>query len=270
MTPGLKLDIVGFERSVEALIKSGAIAGSDPVKTVLRAEAGIILKTCAGRTKVATPEQATVRARVRSLHALDLNSKSDSHMSITAGAKASAGYGKVWRRIGRGADGMMRLQQTHAGGFSPLWRHYKDGDWRDIREGITDFISDINRRGPAAVKAIGLARQAWVQIADSLGIKLESVPGGGASPAALAKARDAIASNGRSYANGHGEQIGAAQEFIVRLINNYPKASAMKLDSVLVGVVNGRVKFFEKNMEKGVFSSAEKILRAYPGLRVTL
>ncbi|MFA5262358.1 MAG: hypothetical protein WC378_00935 [Opitutaceae bacterium] len=279
----VEFNSVGFENAIKALAASGAIVGSDPVRTAIRSEVGSILKTCAGRTKVSTEPVVTSRERVRTLWSLELTSTQNSPVSITAGAKVDSSYGRVWRRLGShssgradksfdtdrhssGADGWKQLQQTHAAGFAPLWLHFKDGDWIDIQEAIAAFKSDSQRRVPRALKSIGIARQSWVQIADSLGIDLESVPGGGASPAAIAKARAAIGPKGQTYQNGMSSEVGAAQSYLVTLINGFPKIQQHGLDSILVGAINGRVKFYEKNVSLGVFDSIEKILNAYPGI----
>jgi hypothetical protein len=84
----------------------------------------------------------------------------------------------------------------------------------------------------------------------------------------LAKARDALASDGRAYKNGSARETGEARRFTIVLTNRLPYGRRINLDRVLVGAIQGRVKFFERNVALGVFKSLEKTLKAYPGVRL--
>lgn len=265
MQARVKIDTMAVDRAFQALANYSPVA----VRDTLRAEAGSILKTCAGRTKVAKPADIVPRERLRIVKELGYAHGRSGlfDIAITVGARSAAAYGKVWRSTTR-RDGTWGIQQTHAPGFQPLNRHYGDAVWTDLKEAVQDFQYDERKRVPLAKKSAGLARQSWVQIADDLGIRLEDVPGGGISPAGIAKAREAIARDGRSYKNGQGSEYGSARDFTIRLTNQLPYASKVRLDSILAGAINGRVKFFERNLALGVFKSLEKTLKAYPGLRI--
>jgi hypothetical protein len=128
---------------------------------------------------------------------------------------------------------------------------------------------------PTSVKSArqssGLSRQSVVQIADSLRIKLETVPGGRSVGKAVAKAREALASDGNYYQNGVGVEILDAHKFIARLINRIPWARSplIKMDATLASILKGRIKYFSNNVAHGVFKQAAGAARAYPGIRVT-
>lgn len=259
MSASLSLDSAGFQRAVRGLAQFSGAA----IKQVIRAEAGSILKACAGDTKVATQQETDLRARVRAIRDLELTGgrrNSDATISVNAGLRGA--YGRVFKRKRDGTG----WRRTHEAGFRPINQHYRRGDWIDLQEAIATVKSAVTRALPLARASVGLARQSWVQIGDDIGIRLEDVPGGRLSASGLAKARAALASNGRAYVNGMGEEFAAAQSYFVQLTNRLPYAQRIGLDSILVKNVNARVRFFQRNVETGVFDALNKTARAYPGL----
>ena len=108
-----------------------------------------------------------------------------------------------------------------------------------------------------------------MQIADDLGIILEDVPGGGASASAIAKARAALASNGRSYINGVGTPAYVENKsFVATMKNSLPYNVKAGLDRVLVSTLAGRAKFFQQNVARGVFASQAETVKKYPWLKL--
>lgn len=243
------------------------LPGFDPV-AALRAEAGVILKTWAGRTKVAKPDVISARARLRALRRLGLTS---GEVTINAGVRGLPGM--VWHKTRPGASRTPRgfapvgRMQPGSHRFTPLWRHFIDRDWRDITDAVLDAEATINRELKLATQSAGLARQSVIQIADDLGIDLGKVKGGGAlSAAAIAKARAAIASNGRAYKNGTGTSGGDAAKSFVDLLNRLPFGTKLGLDRTLAGVLAGRAKFIETSYRKGAFDSLKTAAKAFPNL----
>lgn len=245
-----------------------AAALGTSVEVWARAEAGVILKTWAGRTKVATQQKVDRNARNRAIRGLDLTRGGD--ITVNTGIKAP--YGRVFLRTKSG-----KYRRTHEAGFRPVsgargqgkGDHYKKGDWIDLKEAIAATRLAVSKALPTARRAIGLARQSIVQIADDLGLRLETVRGGGTlSAAGLAKARAALASNGQHYSNGTGLTARTAQDFTLTLINRYPKNGPLGMDRTLRGVIAGRIKYFEKNLAEATFLSASRTAKAYPYLEV--
>ncbi|AKC83770.1 hypothetical protein IMCC26134_15075 [Verrucomicrobia bacterium IMCC26134] len=252
-----QIEHAGFDRGLAALISAAPVS----MKRVLMAEAGSILKACAGRTKVAPADSITTNERLRIVKDLGLNGGNrEGDIYINAGIRGD--FGVVWRRT-RGRRG---FQQTHSAGLKPLNRHFGEKTWIDLKEAVADFKIQASKRLPLAKRSAGLARQSWVQIADSLGIALESVPGGGISGAGLAKARAALTSQGRAITNGFSEQEARQQGFMLSLINRLPYGPKAGLDAILQTVLSGRAAYFEQNLSRGVFQDMSKLLRAYPGL----
>jgi len=256
-----------------AVAKAARVAGHE----ILRGEAGIILKECARRTKTTTAAKADQRSALRVLNkkGLDLTGSGGTEPGdITVNAGWRGPFGRVWVRSParrRGGGRPFRLAgQISATRFSfkPERYHWKRGTWTDIIEAAADVAYQMRKAIPAGRRAIGLARQSWVQIADSLGIRLEDVKGGGSfSAAGLAKARAAIAATGRRYVNGLSRQEMGARASIT-LINRYPRNRRMGMDRTLAGVLIGRVRFFHQNLRRGVFASIANTARAYPYLTV--
>lgn len=257
----LQLRAAGYQAALRALVAAAPVS----TERVLRAEAGSILKTCAARTKVAKASAITTNERLRVIKDLGYSHGRSGGFGIAINAGIRGAFGKVWRSTTK-KDGTWGLQQTHDSNFRPLNRHFGDAVWTDLKEAVEDFRYAAAKRVPAAKQSAGLARQSWVQIADSLGIVLENVPGGGLSGAGLAKARAALASNGRTYINGTSDQERSAQGFLLRLVNRLPFGPAAGLDQILLTVVAGRAAYFEQNAARGVFDDIKKLLRAYPGL----
>ena len=236
------------------------------MKTVIRTETGSILKQVAGDTKVSTQAKADTRSRTKVTRELGYSgrgrSRGEHPVTVNSGMKGEVGRVFVLKKDGTG------YRRTHSKNFDPLHQHYKTKQWYDIRDAISDVKAGWSLAVPLGRAAIGLARQSWVQIADSIGIKLETVPGGGISAAGLAKARAAIASDGRAYQNGQGAQFQTNKSYFVELVNRLPYGRKAKLDRALVRRINGRAAFFAKNVKLGVFNSVSKILAAYPGFKV--
>lgn len=270
MQPSIQFDTSAMDRMFKQLVAYSPVS----VKATIRAEAGSILKTCASRTKVAKANNIALNARLFIVKQLGYaHGRSDlvsnGHIAINVGIRGD--FGKVWQSVVKTSGpkkGTLGWQQTHGPNFKPLNRHFGQKRWTDLQEAVSDFKYEEKKRLPLAKRSAGLARQSWLLIGDDLGIRLEDVPGGSISAAGLAKARAALASDGRAYKNGTAREMGEARRFSITLTNQLPYGRRINLDRVLVSAIQGRVKFFERNVSLGVFQSLDKMLKAYPGVRV--
>lgn len=243
-------------------------------KQVTKGEAGAILKTWAGRTKVAKPAMIDYRARKRALHGLGFTKTSEiGGITINTGTRSAAGRmwvktagkrGKGWKMAGK-ID-----PQTFQ--FRPANYHWKDRDWIDIKEAAIDAELAIKRETEMGKASAGLARQSVVQIADKLDIDLSRIPGGGISPSAIAKARLAMPSNGQRYINGTGTETEEkdAGRYFVTLINSLPYHAKAGLDLTLAGVLAGRVGLYRRTFANGAFKSIISASRSYAWMRPLL
>lgn len=249
-----------------------AAATKRDARPVILAFAGVILKTWAGRTKVATAKRTDERSRAHVVKSLGLT-KAGSIGDVTVNAGIKGIFGRVWVKTAgrRGSGRPFRMAtQISSDGSTFRWAknyHWSNKQYADISEATLDVIGRMPKAIDSGRAAIGLARQSVIQIADSLGIDLNRVAGGGSlSAAGIAKARSAIATTGKRYSNGLGTEENAVAGFFVVLINNYPLAEKLQMDRTLQGVLSGQIKYFEKNIELGVFKSQSAVARAYPFL----
>lgn len=233
------------------------LTGLDRRKIIL-AEAGSILKTCASRTKVATAPKIQQGARLRALRSLGLTNGKD--ITVNAGLKGP--FGRVYVRKKDG-DGFRR---THDNNFTPLNQHYSNAQWAKLQAVVSDAKKIVQKVTAQARLSAALARGSWVRIADTLGIKLENIPGGGGiSSGAIDKARQAKAKAGLEKNNGQSKIESAAGKFFVTLINRLPYGRKIGLDGLLAATVSGRAKFMYTAVSKGFRGSAEDMAKRFPG-----
>ena len=270
------IDFIGFNRAMVAL---QATTGQS-MRQVLRSEVGHILKECAAKTKVGTESLVDRKAQLLAIKSLKLTkAENRGDVSINANWRKAAPYGQAWIKVRHGAGRknyiLARGPDFSSPSGSAILR--QDGNPRNgtavwlagVRQAVGRTVPLVEKRVSAARKAIGLARQSWVQIANSLGINLAAVPGTNLSAQGLAKAQLALASDGKRYANGLAREYEVAKGFVVELTNRLPYCRTIKLDAVLARAINKRSTYFSKNVARGVFSSAKKTLAKYPGLFVS-
>lgn len=267
----IKLDAAEVTAAYSTVLrKMASLTGFDQ-RAVLKAEAGSILKTWAGRVKVGSVERAEVNARGRVTRALNVSgysngyqSKSEHPITVNSGKRGDVGKVFILKKDGHG------FRRTHNANFKAINQHYKTAQW----DSLVDVISEVQARWevkvPQAQKSVGLTRQSVVQIADALGIDLLRVAGGGISAAGLDKAVKAMASNGQRYKNGTGISAGTDVQPYIMLINSLPYGQKIGIDRQLLSIINGRREFFNRAYAKGAFESQREAAKSFPNLfRVT-
>lgn len=241
------------------------------------AEMGIVLKTWAGLTKVRKPRELATSALLRVYRMArrvagmeNLKNKGrvgPGQAGINLGIR-TGNFGKVYYRTRKAglAMGNRGLQDVYGPNFSG-GKHIAPRDWGAVSTLVSVFRTEYRFAIKAAQGAGGLSRQAIIQIADSLGIRLEAVKGSRLSDAGIAKARRAMPSNGRTYRNGTGVRKRGVAGYVEAILR-YPRAHAIGMDVTLTQVIRGRLAYFQRNLEEGVFLSAKSAARAYPYLEV--
>lgn len=248
-------------------------------KGVLLGFAGVVLKQWAGRTKVSTQAKVDRKSRLRAVKHFGLTSAAKrGDVTVNAGFKKSAPYGRVWIRVRNGggknsfimARGENFSELSGKQFFTPYKRKIRGtsatwlGNVASAQENVEQAMPGYIAKGR---KSIGLSRQSVLQIADSLGIDLLKVAGGGNLPAAgIAKARAALASTGKFHKNGTGLSGTSGAFDFVDLINTLPYARKIGMDRTLLGVLRGQNKYFQTSYAKGAFDSQRKATAAYPNL----
>lgn len=235
---------------------------------ILRAEAGVILKTWAGRTKVATKDQIERRTRASVGRAMGI-AKADKNnpYGVTINNGARQGFrGEVWFRTSKNKFSIAG-KITDGAAFIPAWKHWKTADWQRISYAGNEYAQRLRTRRVQSQASLGLARQSVIQIADALGIDLTAVKGGGTlSSSGISKARAAIAANGRFYQNGIGQSGDEGTKSYVNMFTRLPYGGKIGMDTELARILSNRAKYIETSYQKGAFDSIRNAARAFPNL----
>jgi hypothetical protein len=275
----------------------GQLTGFDQ-RTVLLSFAGVVLKTWAGRTKVANDSRIDRKSRLHAISSLGHTGKGRpsprGDVTVNAGFK-NPHFGRVWIKVRNGAgkkNWLLALGDnfTEPGNAVRSTGLVRRGKGSRIVRGVfnkypnrpssttTDWVSSIvtaadqsMAKVPQSIakgrKSSNLSRQSVVQIADALGIDLLRVQGGGTlSGAGIAKARAALATTGKVYRNGAAARGGDQVRAYVDLVNRLPYGRKIGMDRTLLGVLAGQNKYFERSYAKGAFDTQKAAIRAFPNL----
>lgn len=267
----VEFDASKFSRFIEEMTRKMPASRRD----VIMGETGAILKAWLLKTKVAKPKALAFRGRREAV-------RIGRRISYGGSGKASELQpGQAWFTMGRGSTPVGRVwfrnPKSSRSFFLLTGQGAPKGDQLGRRAGgksgsLYRNTKHLMKGEMQRVKAsAGISRQSIVQIGDNLGIRIESVPGGRSAAAAVAKARRAIASDGRIYQNGTGSEQQNEHQFFTRLVNTTPwgRSRNIRMDNTLAIVMKGRMRFFRRNVAAGVFGDVKKIAAAYPGIEVT-
>lgn len=248
--------VANYNRALAAMSK---LTGLDP-KKIVDAEAGIILKTCAAKTKVATAETVRTGARLRALRGSGLTS---GKTTINAGARAP--FGRVWWRNPETGKWVLLFGDN----FSKMPRHINNPAFAEVRQTVSTARQKIARAVAMARQSAALARGSWVAIADKIGIKLETVLGGGSLAASsITKARAARARGNKQVTNAAAKREESIKGYLLTLINRLPYGRLIGFDRLLKATMAGRAKFFSTAVAKGFKGSLEQTAKLFPGWTV--
>ena len=143
---------------------------------------------------------------------------------------------------------------TYHGKIYYLLNRYPDAVWGGITaRRKTDLI--------ARLRAIGLSKKSWIDIAAALGIRVK----------APSYARNAIARTGRTYQNVKTTISRQKGKLTIGIFNSQPTVNSPFVNGrrALQAAIDGRVKYFIGQMALKTFDDAAKIAKKYPGIRVT-
>jgi hypothetical protein len=248
--------------------------GIAKMPVLIRAEAGVVLKVCLKRTKI--PDLAKVDATSRLLA-----SKKPNRMPglsprveagegyVVAGIRAPWRAGRVWLRSATTKSGAKFILAYNNGG-APSGIRIGAPTMARLTAARDMFAQNVDAEIRKGHKTIGLAKQSWLQVANSLGIDLSLVKGGGnLSGRDMSLAQNA-SGRVRRHQNGVGTQRGDGFKFVVTIKNTLPYGRSARLDRILAGVLAGRVKLFEQLVRKGYIDDAEAVAKSYPNIGLTV
>lgn len=107
------------------------------------------------------------------------------------------------------------------------------------------------------LRARGLAKQSWLRLAEQLGVEI-------AHPGYVNRA---IPSTGTAHPENTSVQIERGPGRILITTNNAQPTVVAIDGGAFQRAIEGRAKFYSKNVQLGVFDDVTKIARQYPGLK---
>jgi hypothetical protein len=263
----VKINMRSAEQAFAGFINVASQMTGLPKEKIILAEAGSVLKACAGDTKVAPIAQIDRGATLRALRGSGLtgggNGGVSSKSAVTINAGIKGPFGRVF--IGKKQGGGFR--RTHDANFVPLNLHYSNDTWQALQGIIDEAKAKISVAITKARGSAALARKSWIQIADTLGIRLERVPGGNLSASAIAQARHASA-GGKEANNGASTVQKTNTRYAVTLINQLPYGQKIGFQQLLAVKIAGRVRYFRTALEKGFKGSLEETTKRFRGWTV--
>ena len=246
---------------------------------LVRAEAGVVLKTCFRRTRIPSAEKVDSASRLMVARMVNQDvlglQKSDRGIRpkagqgyVVPGVRNVGASGRVWLRGNwRTRSGAPAFILTHAGG-ARTGNVVGKKTMAALSNASSRYHSGIRQQIPAGRKTMGLAKQSWLQIAGDLGIDLSTVKGGGTLNARELTMAKAASGRLKPHKNGSGYQMGSGYQTVITLVNALPYGVAMGLHGLLRRVLAGRIKQFETLVRKGYFNDMSKIAKAFPNLGI--
>jgi hypothetical protein len=241
---------------------------------LVRAEAGVVLKTCLVRTKI--PNLSKVDQTSRSIAQGVANRMpgmgrrpAPGEGYLTNGLRDPNKAGRVWLRSWRASSGN-KFILVYGNGGAPTQNVIGRRTMRKLTAARDVFASNLPDQLAKGRKTIGLAKQSWLQSAQDLGINLVLVKGGGRLSARDLSMAQNASGRTRAYKNGTGRAGGDGVKFTNTIINTLPYARQAKLDRILQSVLTGRVKQFNQLVAKGYIDNMQAVAKAYPNLGLSV
>jgi hypothetical protein len=151
-----------------------------------------------------------------------------------------------------------KIKQSHE---SKKWttfkgkRYYLDNKYPD--DTWNSLVAFRKANYKSALKARGLSKQSWYKLAEKLGARFN----------APAFVKNAIPSTGKEYpSNFTVNESGVFGSISITITNAQPTIIALRGDSIIQQAIQGRVKFYETNLRRGVFDSVASVAKKYPGI----
>lgn len=235
----------GFCRQIAAMPAVGKSAWD-----VMLFEVGKILENCVRLTTRTNVERIkrSVEAKNRTLQA----GKGSPIIYLT-----KSGVAWFADQPGPGYEGVAQGRKTGSGKtFHPMTEFFRYGQPRWLR--YQQFLIDLKNKQIDARAVIGRAGQTWVQMGRDAGIELQGIPG---------YIRDAPPFRGNRKVHGYATKRTTASSMLLELVNqNQIFFGTMDGNRILQTSINGRYKYFQQSMRRGVFDDVKQIAARYRGL----
>lgn len=165
--------------------------------------------------------------------------------------------GLIWfaDEPGAGYEGIAKGRHPGGKTFHPMTEffHYGNPRWARYQE----FLAQLKDRQIVVRDVIGRAGQSWVQIAESLGLQINAPD----------YVRNAPGFRGVKHINGVSKKAMSANKLFLEMKNLAPiLLGTIDGNRILQTSINGRLKYFQNSLRKGVFDDVALVARQYPGL----
>lgn len=249
------IDVSGME----SVLRQISTMTRRPMREVTTAEALSILQTCLDRTEItpASKIKDKLKTKFNQYSATGkFGTRSDgSFPKITSCSR----NGNVWLGLPRPSSGAFSKTRGRRGGgvwYLASKNYLRDQDWNTFQELTRDQLKDLKKLTTEWIARRGLPKATWYFAGEALG-------------AALKASAVVIKSTLRGRAP---KELGTAvkketsEGFTITVRNSSIASMRKDAEGILQRAVAGRAKYFQKNLEKGVFDSMKNVERAYPNL----
>ncbi len=234
------LDTSGFDTVLDKLMH----ATGQPMREVTLAESRAILQTSLDRTKLTPKPQV----------AIQVDRRFNTFSQGQTGRSAKKLYPRL--SISPKTTNIWWVEQGPKFYIMNGPRRWSDQRWSDYSAELADRAALLPIATKEAYARRGLPKQSWFFLADLLGYALKAskeVEGATVKGRQLREVVQATLAENATEFTIHG--------------TNYSIATMRRSGArILEGAIRGRVKYFRRNLQHGVFESLEKIHRAYPQL----
>jgi hypothetical protein len=249
------IDVSGMEK----VLRQISVMSMRPMREVTTSEALAVLQTCLDRTELTKAGEIESKLKTKyNQYSQDGRFGTRSAGSFPKISVASRN-GNIWLGLPRPATGAFSRNRGRRG--SGVWhlvnKHYeRDADWSLFEQLNRERLSELKRRTTEWIARRGMPKASWYWIAEEIGYALKA-----ASVVLNAAVR------GRALKEvAHAQKKEEANGFTIICRNSSIAAIKKDAEGILSRTLDGRVKYFRQNLERGVFDSMKNVERSYPNL----
>ena len=240
-----EIDTRGFKEVCDELAKISGKTFSQVVKV----QAGLILKRMVKVTPAA--DVAKIRKRSRQIANLErgyIKNKDGTEVILSGSRNPTVKFFK--EASGTGGKKSFAVNDPK--------RRWSDARWARWKSTESRLMAALAGTEKKIMKARGLAKQAWFNIAKDLGVEdIVKAP---------AYAKRAKARTKKVYENSYGKETVQPELYFVTLTQRYKYLLMTKFVNELQYSVTSRLTAFKKELGRGLFEDVKRRASRYPGL----
>lgn len=241
-----RVDTIGFKKFCDDLAR---ISGKS-FETVVKAQAGSVLKRVMGKTKAA--DSAKLRRRAKQVAALERGYfKQRDGSALIFGTRTKM---RFWKDYSPKTDRPTVYPINEARLPNEIWSRY--------RAAVNRITPRMKLFAKKILGARGLSKSTWLNIAQDFGVEYILN-----APAYVKKAKS---TSKKRWKNSDGAEYFTMHDAFVVMRQRYKNLTENGFAAVILqAAINARMKAFTKDIDAGVFKDAKKRASRYPGIFVT-